>query len=433
MPITITIRKNGPYFIHADDLPNVRLVDHEGNELAIPGKDIALCRCGGSSKKPFCDKTHRSIGFDSVVAGREEGAAERTIPREPFASAASRSPLPASPTLDTLEDRLSQPTAGVIDVLGRVPGDIIILGAGGKMGPSLARMAKRAVDSLGDGRRVIAVSRFSSETAVAVLQSAGVDVVRAELGDRDALAQLPDAPNVIYMAGQKFGTSDRPSRTWWVNTVVPALVGERYVSSRIVAFSTGNVYPLTAVDGPGSREGDALVPLGEYANSTVGRERVLEELSRARGTPLALIRLSYAVDLRYGVLVDIGWRVHAGVPIDLRTGFVNVIWQGDANAQTLQALPHAGSPPLVVNVTGPERLRVREVAETFGQRFGREPVFTGAEAPDALLSDTSRARSLFGPPEIDAATLIDWVADWITQGGPSLGKGTGYEVRDGRF
>ena len=334
---------------------------------------------------------------------------------------------------DELEERLSRPTAGVLEALRRVPGDVIVLGAGGKMGPSLTTMVRRAVDEIGDHRAVIAVSRFSSPDAANRLEGAGARVVRAELDDRHAIASLPDAANVIYMAGQKFGTRDLPSLTWAVNTLVPAMVAERYAGSRIVAFSTGNVYPTGSALGGGSREGDPLTPIGEYANSCVGRERVLEHVSRTRGTAMAIVRLNYAVDLRYGVIVDIAHRVASGEPIRLDMGYVNVIWQGDANAQAIRALEHAASPPLVVNVTGPERLSVRETATRLAERLGVATRFEGAEAGDALLSDTSLAQSLFGLPTVSTATLIDWVADWVGRGGTRLGKATKFEVRDGRY
>ena len=345
---------------------------------------------------------------------------------------------PAPPADDAaLEERLSLPSAAVLDAFRHCPGDVLVLGAGGKMGPSLARMAHRAATALVDEgsapRRVIAVSRFSSPHAEAELRAHGIETIAADLGDAGALASLPDPPNVVYMAGQKFGTSDLPSLTWVANTVMPARVGERFAGSRIVAFSTGNVYPLTPVEGPGSREDDALTPIGEYANSCVGRERVLEHLSRTRGTPLALVRLSYAVDLRYGVLVDIALRIAAREPVDVGMGRVNVIWQGDANAQALASLAHASSPPFVVNVTGPERLHVRSVAERLGRRLGRPARIVGEEGPDALLSDTSRAVSLFGKPSIPADVLIDWVADWVRRGGTTLAKPTHFETRDGRF
>jgi dTDP-4-dehydrorhamnose reductase len=334
---------------------------------------------------------------------------------------------------DELEELLSRPTPAVVEALRRVPGDIIVLGAGGKMGPSLATMVRRAVDALGDRRIVTAVSRFSSPDAAARLERAGVRVYRADLGDNDALARVPDAANVIYMAGQKFGTRDLPSLTWAVNTLVPAAVAERYAASRVVAFSTGNVYALSPSASTGSRENDALTPLGEYANSCVGRERVLEHVSRTRGTPMSIIRLNYAVDLRYGVLVDIAHHIAAGEPVRVDMGYVNVIWQGDANAQAIRSLELAASPPFVVNVTGPERLSVRETAARLGIMLGVAPRIEGTEAADALLSDTTLGRSLFGPPDVSTDRLMEWVASWVARGGTRLGKATKFEVRDGRY
>jgi len=334
---------------------------------------------------------------------------------------------------DELEEYLSRPSPGVVDALRRTPGDVIVLGAGGKMGPSLTTMVRRACDALGDSRTVTAVSRFSSPEAAARLEAGGIRVMRAELGDRDAIEGLPGAPNVIYMAGQKFGTKDLPSLTWAVNTLVPAMVAERYAASRIVAFSTGNVYPLSPAASSGSRESDALTPVGEYANSCVGRERVLEHVSRTRGTPMAIVRLNYAVDLRYGVLVDIAHHVAAGEPVRVDMGYVNVIWQGDANAQAIRALTVAGSPPRAINVTGPERLSVRDIAMRLASLLGTTARIEGTEAPDALLSDTALAQSLFGPPGVSTDVLLEWVASWVSRGGTRLGKATKFEVRDGKF
>jgi nucleoside-diphosphate-sugar epimerase len=334
---------------------------------------------------------------------------------------------------DELEERLSRPTPAVVEALRQVHGDVIVLGAGGKMGPSLTKMVRRAIDEMGEARDVIAVSRFSSADAAADLEHANIRIVRADLGDRDAVASLPDAASVIYMAGQKFGTRDLPSLTWAVNTLVPAMVAERYAASRIVAFSTGNVYPMSPAASTGSREMDALTPIGEYANSCVGRERVLEHVSRTRGTPIAIVRLNYAVDLRYGVIVDIAQRIASGEPVRVDMGYVNVIWQGDANAQAIRSLALASSPPFVVNVTGPERLSVRETAVRLGQLMEKPVRIEGEEAPDALLSDTTLAQSHFGAPTVATNTLIEWVADWVGRGGRRLGKATKFEVRDGRY
>jgi len=339
-------------------------------------------------------------------------------------------------TVEDLEERLSRPTAGVRAVLGRYGGDVLVLGAGGKMGPSLARMTRRALDELGGThatRRVVAVSRFGDGAARAALEAAGVVTVAADLADPRALAALPDAPSVIYMAGQKFGTSDTPSRTWGINTFLPGLVAERYAGSRLVAFSTGNVYPNSPAPGRGAAEDHALTPLGEYANSCVGRERVLEYVCDRHRTPLAIVRLSYAVDLRYGVVVDVARRVQRGEPVDVRNGWVNFIWQGDATAQALQCLARADVPAFVINVTGSEAVPVPEIARRVARHWRRQPRFVGMTAPDALLSDTTLAQRLFGPPTVPSGRLVDWVAAWLGAGNPTLEKPTKFEVRDGKF
>jgi nucleoside-diphosphate-sugar epimerase len=332
-----------------------------------------------------------------------------------------------------LDDALSAPSSGLLASLRSTPGDIVILGAAGKMGPTLARIARRALDELGTRDRVIAVSRFSSTKAEQSLRDGGIETIRCDLLDRSAVAALPDAPNVIFMAGQKFGTRDAPSSTWAMNVVLPSIAAERYAASRIVAFSTGNVYALSAVTGGGSRESDAPLPIGEYAMSCLGRERIFEDASARRGTRVAIVRLNYAIDLRYGVLVDIASRVQRGEPIDLRMGHVNVIWQGDANDWALRCLAHASAPPFVVNVTGHEALAVRELAGRLGELLHRAPVFAGREAPDALLSNASLAHSLFGPPSVSTPTLLEWVSEWVRSGQPLLGKPTHFEERTGAF
>lgn len=332
-----------------------------------------------------------------------------------------------------LEDALSAPSASLLASLRATPGDIVVLGAAGKMGPTLARMARRAIDELGRRDRVIAVSRFSSPKAEQSLHAWNIETIRCDLLDRNAVAALPNAPNVIFMAGQKFGTSDAPSSTWAMNVVLPSIAAERYAESRIVAFSTGNVYALSSVLGGGSRESDAPSPIGEYAMSCLGRERIFEDAASRRGTRVAIVRLNYAVDLRYGVLVDIASRVLRGDRIDLRMGHVNVIWQGDANDWALRCLAHAGAPPFVVNVTGNETLAVRDLAVRFGELLQRAPAFTGTESPDALLSNASLAHRLFGPPSVPTSTLIEWVAEWVQAGRPQLGKPTHFEERSGAF
>lgn len=333
-------------------------------------------------------------------------------------------------TGDQLDDLLSQPRPQTVDALAACPGDVIVLGAGGKMGPSLTRMVARAAN--GD-RRVIAVSRWSSDSAVQALHDAGVETIRCDLLDRDAVARLPDAPNVIYMAGQKFGTAGAPATTWAMNVIVPANCAERYRGARIVAFSTGNVYSLTPVSAGGSRENDPLGPVGEYAASCLGRERVFEAYSERHGTRVALVRLNYAIALRYGVLVDIAMRVKTGRAVSVEMGAVNVIWQGDANAIAIECLPHAATPPFAVNVTGAEQLSVRAVAEWFGRRFDVGVFLSGTERPDALLSNTGRMREIFAPPAVSSEQMLEWVASWMEHGGSVLGKPTKFEARDGRF
>jgi nucleoside-diphosphate-sugar epimerase len=329
-----------------------------------------------------------------------------------------------------LDDLLSMPRRETVAALDACPGDIIILGAGGKMGPTLARMAARAANG---SRRVMAVSRWSSGDAAHALHRAGVETIQCDLLDRDAVARLPDAPNVVFMAGQKFGTSGAPAMTWAMNTLVPANCAERYQNSRIVAFSTGNVYPLTAMSAGGSREDDALGPVGEYAASCVGRERVFELYAERTATRVAIVRLNYAIDLRYGVLVDLALRVYRGEAVPVDMGYVNVIWQGDANRIALECLPHASAPPFIVNVTGRDILPVRSLAEWFGARFGRPVAFTGSERADALLSNTARMQSMFAPTEVSLDQMREWIADWIERGGPLLGKPTKFEARDGKF
>lgn len=324
-----------------------------------------------------------------------------------------------------LDELLARPSEVLAQDLAAVDGDILILGAGGKMGPSLARLAKAAAPD----RRVIAVARFSAAGLQEQLGSDGVETIRCDLMDRDAVAALPRVRNVVFMAGQKFGASGHPALTWAMNVHVPGIVAEVFRESRIVVFSTGNVYPLVPVGSGGATEEMAPGPIGEYAQSCLGRERIFQHFGGAG----LIFRLNYAIDLRYGVLHDVASRVRAGTPIDLAMGHVNVIWQGDANAQALRALRHCASPMLPLNVSGPETLSVRWVAEELGARLGMAPQFVGEEAPLALLTNTARAASLFGYPDVPVLRMLDWVADWVKRAQPSLGKPTKFEVRDGRF
>ncbi|HET7458178.1 MAG TPA: NAD(P)-dependent oxidoreductase [Gemmatimonadaceae bacterium] len=352
-----------------------------------------------------------------------------------------RAAPPAPPDEGALDDALSAPSAATIAALARCPGDVVVLGAGGKMGPTLARMVRRTLDALPDAnaRRVVAVSRFASAGSRASaegLNAAGIETVACDLSDARAVARdLPDAPNVFFMAGQKFGTAAAPGDTWMMNTVVPAYCADRYRDSRVVAFSTGNVYPLTPATRGGSRETDTPAPVGEYAASCLGRERVLEHFAARHGTRVALVRLNYAVDLRYGVLTDVALKVWRGEPVDVTMGWVNVIWQRDACDAAVACLPHAASPDaFVVNVTGAELLSVRDLATRFGTLLGRPPVIVGHEAPDALLSNTSLMSATFGDvPRTPLAQVMLWTASWIRAGGRLLGKPTKFEVRSGEF
>jgi len=332
-----------------------------------------------------------------------------------------------------LEELLSDPTEGVVRTLGSLEGDIVVLGAAGKMGPTLARMAKRASEAAGVKRRVIGVSRFSSPPLENQLQAWGVETVRCNLLDPASLAKLPDAANVVFMAGMKFGSTGQEWLTWAINSFLPGLVAERYRDGRIAVFSTGNVYGLSPVAGGGSREEDALNPSGEYAMSCVGRERVFEHFSRANNTKMTILRLNYACELRYGVLLDIAQRVNAGQPVSLSMGYLNAIWQADASAMSLESLRCASAPPNVINLTGPELLSVRRVAEEFAKRFGKPARFEGVESDDALLSNARKSHELFGPPRVRAEQIIDWIADWIRRGGTTLAKPTHFEERVGHF
>jgi nucleoside-diphosphate-sugar epimerase len=328
-----------------------------------------------------------------------------------------------------LDDLLCRPSQALVDDLRKVDGDIMILGVAGKMGPTLAGLAKAALPD----RRVIGVARFSEVGAKDWLQARGIETINCDLLDEAALKALPRTPNIIFMAGRKFGAEGDLSLTWAMNAHVPALVAQAFAGSRIVAFSTGCVYPFVQVDGTGADETLPPNPPGEYAQSCVGRERMFEYFSRKFATPGRLFRLNYAIDMRYGVLHDIATKILQEKPIDVSLGHVNFIWQGDACAQALRCLAHCETPTSPINVSGPEILRVRDLAAKLGARLGREPIIVGAEQPTAWLTDTSLAVKLFGPPIVDTTRLIAWTADWVARSMPSLGKPTKYEVRDGRY
>ena len=332
-----------------------------------------------------------------------------------------------------LESYLSEPTDEVVAAIAALEGDILILGVGGKMGPTLAKQAKRAINRAEITKRVIGVSRFSTPGVQENLQKAGIQTIAVDLLSEDSLQNLPDTQNVIFMAGRKFGSTDNESLTWAMNSYMPGRVAEKFRASRLVIFSTGNVYPMTPVSHGGATENSPVAPIGEYAQSCLSRERICTYFSSQFGTPMAILRLNYAIDLRYGILLDIAEKVYAEESISLEMGNVNVIWQGDANAIALRAFAHCQSPPLILNVTGPETLSIRYLASCFGALFNKTPCFEGEEAATALLSNASRYHQLFGYPRVSLGQMIGWVAEWVRINGTTLRKPTHFEVRDGKF
>lgn len=336
-------------------------------------------------------------------------------------------------TIEQLEAKLAEPSEALIKTLWAIDGDIVVLGVGGKMGPSLARLAANAVRAGGLNKRVIGVSRFSSSETRQELEDAGVETISCELLDDEALKALPNAANVIYMAGNKFGTTGREHFTWAMNTYLPGRVAEKYKDSRIVVFSSGNIYPFVPVGGGGADESVAPEPLGEYAQSTLGRERIFEYHSHKYGTPMTMFRLNYAIDMRYGVLLELARAINEERPIDLTTGYANVIWQGDANAMALKSLSIASSPPAILNVTGPETMSIRWAAGQLSKRIGKEASFEGKESETALLNNASKSHQLFGYPSVSLLQMIDWTAEWVLQGGATWNKPTHFQERKGKF
>lgn len=336
-------------------------------------------------------------------------------------------------TIEELEARMTEPSAELIRDMKQVDGDIMLLGVSGKMGPTLAKLAVNAVRAAGLEKRIIGASRFSDPQSRNELEAAGVETIQVDLLNDRELQQLPDCRNVLYMAGNKFGTAGNEHFTWAMNAYLPGRVAEKYRNSRIVAFSTGNVYPLTPVVMGGADESHPTGPNGEYGQSCLGRERIFEHFSRKYNIPLTIYRLNYAIDLRYGVLLELAKSIMQGEPVDVTMGHVNCIWQGDANEIALRSLTVCSTPPTVLNVTGPETVSIRWAAEELGKRMGKSPSFTGMEATDALLSNAGRCHKLFGYPKVPLIQMIDWIGEWVSQGGPTWNKPTHFQERKGNY
>ncbi|MEX1241062.1 MAG: NAD-dependent epimerase/dehydratase family protein [Cyclobacteriaceae bacterium] len=335
--------------------------------------------------------------------------------------------------LELLEKELLEPSDALIADMKRLKGDMILLGVAGKMGPAMARLARQATDRAGVKRRIIGVSRFSEPQSQAQLEADGIETVAADLLNEGQLTSLPDAPNVLYLAGTKFGTTGKESFTWAMNAYLPGRVAERYKNSRIVAFSTGNVYPFSPVAEGGVSEDHPTGPVGEYGQSCLGRDRIFQHFSTKYNIPTLIYRLNYAIDLRYGVLLEVAKAVAEQRPIDLATGFVNVIWQGDANEIAIRAFHHCEVPAKILNVTGPETVSVRWVAEQFGSHFGKSPKFINEVQPTALLSNASLAHRLFGYPRVTLRQMIEVTARWVQEGGKTISKPTHFQEREGKF
>lgn len=336
-------------------------------------------------------------------------------------------------SVEAVEELLARPRPVLVEFIKTLRSPLVLLGAGGKMGPTLAELARRAALAAHHPLHIVAVSRFSNPAPRRWLEARGIETIACDMLEREQLRQLPDTENLIYMVGLKFGTRQNPRATWAVNTLAPAHVAERYPQTRMAVLSTGNVYSLVPADGSGAAEAQPLTPLGEYANTAVARERIFEYFADKHGFPLVLLRLNYAVELRYGVLLDIAQKVHAGHPVDVTMGCFNCLWQGDANELVLRALGLARHPPLALNLTGLEKISVRALAEQFGQMLGREPLITGRESETALLSNASRVGDLLGRPPTPLEAMVRWTADWVRRNGPTLNKPTGFQIRDGQF
>lgn len=336
-------------------------------------------------------------------------------------------------TVEELQAKLTTPSEALIKDLASVEGDILILGVGGKMGPSLAQLAQNAVKEGGLNKKVIGVSRFSSKEARSELEVAGVETISCDLLNEDELKQLPHADNILYMAGNKFGTTGKEYFTWGMNTYLPGRVAEKYKDSRIVVFSSGNIYPFMPIGSGGANESVAPEPVGEYAQSTLGRERIFEFHAHKNGTPMLFYRLNYAIDMRYGVLLEIAKSVNEQRAINLTMGHANVIWQGDANSMALRSLTECTSPPSIMNITGPETLSIRWAAEQFAIRLGKEAMFEGTESELALLNNASKSHQRFGYPSVSLLQMIDWLAEWVQAGGATWNKPTHFQERKGKY
>jgi nucleoside-diphosphate-sugar epimerase len=336
-------------------------------------------------------------------------------------------------TLQDLEMKLAEPSEQLIKDIAEIDGDIMLLGVGGKMGPSLARLAMNAIKEAGVNKKVIGASRFSSSHLKEELEADGIETIAVDLLNDEQLQKLPDVKNIIYMAGNKFGTMGNEHFTWAMNSYLPGRVSEKYKNSRMVVFSTGNVYPLTPLSNGGASEDVSPSPIGEYGQSCLGRERIFEHFSHKYQIPMMIYRLNYAIDLRYGVLLELANSIKAGKPIDVTMGHVNCIWQGDANEIAIRSLKVCNTPPAVYNVTGPETVSLRWAAEMLGQRLGVKPEIIGEEAPTALLSNSSKAHQTYGYPKISLRQMIDWVGEWVNHGGETWNKPTHFQEREGKY
>lgn len=336
-------------------------------------------------------------------------------------------------TEEKLNEMLTEPSLALVEDMKKIKGDIMVLGAGGKMGPTLCVLAKRAIERAGVNKRVIAVSRFTDAIATEFLHKNNVETISCDLLDVEQLHALPEVENVIYMAGRKFGTDGQEWQTWAMNATLPAFVAEKFKKSSIVVFSSGNLYPIIPLSDGGCRETDRPGPIGEYPMSCLARERAFEFAANRYGTKIFIYRLNFAVDLRYGVLYDMADRIMRGEPISIKTPCLNCIWQGSANEIALRGLLHAASPVKIMNVTGPETLSIKKAALQLGEYLGKTPIFDGEAGNDAYLNDSAEAMETFGYPAVSMRTLIRWQAEWILDGGRSLGKPTHFEERKGSY